>query len=166
MSSPVTITEPQDGSSLSIAGNTYRTLISGKQTGGAYAVIDMLVPPGGGPNPHAHPDMQEAFYVLEGEVEFVTETQRYTARKGTYINIPLNGPVHCFKNKSQEMARLTCIVTPAGLEEFFAEVGRPVANGEFLPPQQPPSPEAMEEIKALGKRYGQQFFPPDYLDGI
>ena len=64
------------------------------------------------------------------------------------------------------MARLTCIVTPAGLEEFFAEVGRPVANGEFLPPQQPPSPEAMEEIKALGKRYGQQFFPPDYLDGI
>lgn len=163
---PVTITEPNEGISMSIAGNTYRTLISGAQTGGAYAVIDMLVPPGGDPGPHAHRGIQEAFYVIEGEVEFVTETQRYTAKTGTYINIPLNGPVHQFKNVSSEMARLTCIATPAGLEDFFAEIARPVANGEFLPPQPPPSPEAMAKIKAIGERYGQEFFPGDYLDGI
>ncbi|MEJ7663753.1 MAG: hypothetical protein WKG07_31590 [Hymenobacter sp.] len=32
-------------------GDTYRVIASGEQTGGAYAVIDMLVPPGGGPAP-------------------------------------------------------------------------------------------------------------------
>jgi quercetin dioxygenase-like cupin family protein len=160
----VTITEPTEGMSLSVAGNTYRTLISGSQTGGAYAVIDMLVPPGGGPGPHAHPAIQEAFYVMEGEVEFTTELQKYTAKKGTYINIPLDGPVHFFKNKSAGMARLTCIVTPAGLEDFFAEVGRPVANGEFLPPPPPPTPEIMEKMKAIAEKYGQKLYPPNYLD--
>ncbi|MEJ0101988.1 MAG: hypothetical protein WDO19_05245 [Bacteroidota bacterium] len=37
------------GQSLSVIGDTYRILISGKETNGNYAVIDMLVPPGGGP---------------------------------------------------------------------------------------------------------------------
>lgn len=30
-----------------------------KKTADAHAVIDMLVPPGGGPGPHAHKNIQE-----------------------------------------------------------------------------------------------------------
>ncbi len=159
----VTLTLPTDGTSLSIAGNTYRTLISGKDTGGAYAVIDMLVPPGGGPGPHEHAAIQEAFHVLDGEVEFTTEDMKHTAKKGEFINIPLKGPIHFFKNRSDKMAHLLCIVTPAGLEDFFAEVGKPVAHGTFLPPQ-PPTPEEMEKIQAAAKKYGQVLYPGDYLD--
>lgn len=36
------------GQSLSIVGNAYKILISGEQTDGYYAVIDMLVPRGTG----------------------------------------------------------------------------------------------------------------------
>jgi hypothetical protein len=50
---------PQDGPELSVMGDTYRIVASGVQTDGAYALIDMLVPPGGGPGPHAHALIQE-----------------------------------------------------------------------------------------------------------
>jgi len=158
------ISEEKDGKSVAVAGNSYRTIISGKQTGGTYAVIDMLVPPGGGPGPHEHPYINETFFVLEGEVEFTSQDQKYTAKKGTHINIPFNGPVHMFKNKSGAVARLLCTVMPAGMEEMFEEIGKPVANGEFLPPQPPPTKEQMENLKFVLEKYGQTMYPPDYLD--
>jgi quercetin dioxygenase-like cupin family protein len=164
MKNPITISEITNGKSFAVAGNSYRIVISGEETGGAYAVIDMLVPPGGGPGPHEHPAINETFYVLEGEVEFANETQKYIAKKGTHINIPFNGPVHKFKNKSGAMARLLCTVIPSGMEEMFAQVGQPVANGEFLPAPPPPTPEQMEQLKAVFDKYGSKIYPPDYLD--
>lgn len=66
----LTTVDAQDGPSLSVMGDTYRLVITGEQTGGAYAVVDMLIPPNGGPGPHA--GFQEAFYVMEGEIEVKT----------------------------------------------------------------------------------------------
>ena len=119
------------GQSLSVVGDSYRILISGEQTGGSYAVIDMLVPPGGGPGPHAHKDMQEMFYVVDGEIEFKMEGGKYIAKKGSFVNIPLGGKVHCFKNKTNTLAHLLCTVVPAGLDAFFQEIGTPVEAGVF-----------------------------------
>jgi hypothetical protein len=123
----------------------------------------MLVPPNGGPGPHAHARIQESFYVLDGEVEVKTEAGTYIAKKGSFINIPTGGLVHCFKNKTDTLARLWCTVMPAGMEDMFAEIGQPVAQGEFLPAPEP-SPDLLQKMKAIGEKYGQQFFPPDYLD--
>ncbi|MDO1451773.1 cupin domain-containing protein [Rhodocytophaga aerolata] len=151
-----------EGQSLSVAGNSYRILISGEQTGGNYAVIDMLVPPGGGPGPHAHKDMQEMFYVVEGEIEFKMEGGGYRAQKGSLINIPLGGAVHSFKNTTDQIAHLLCTVVPAGLDSFFKEIGKPVEAGVFLPPPSL-SAEELEKLKALAQKYGQTLYPPDYL---
>ncbi|MCW3125822.1 MAG: cupin protein [Bacteroidetes bacterium] len=163
LNSKLAVTGPRDGPCVSVGGGNYRIVLSGKQTGGAFAVIDMVVPAGSGPPPHAHADMQESFYVLEGEVEIKTEERTFTAVTGAIVNIPLGGMVHCFKNKTDKMARLWCVVVPAGLDAFFMEVGRPVKQGEFLPPPPPPTPEDMIRIKAIGEKYGQKFYPPDYL---
>lgn len=97
MTNHITTVNEDQGESLSVVGDAYRIIISGKQTEGAYAVIDMLVPPGGGPGPHAHADIQELFYVIEGEIEFKTEAGKYTAKKGAFVNVPKGGEVHCFK---------------------------------------------------------------------
>src|SRR5437764_493360 len=43
-----------DGKHVSAVGDTYRIIISGKESQGDYAIIDMLIPPGGGPPPHTH----------------------------------------------------------------------------------------------------------------
>lgn len=153
---------PHEGQSLSVAGGNYRILVSGKQTGGEFATIEMLVPPGGGPGPHAHPDFQESFYVIEGEVEVQSEEGIYTATQGAYIVIPKGGIVHGFRNKSDKPAKLLCVVVPSGLEEMFLELGVPVAAGEFLPP--PVMDDAMKKkVGDLLKKYGQQMYPPDYF---
>ena len=154
--------DPQAGPAISMVGDTYRIVASGEQTGGAYAIIDMLVPPGGGPGPHAHADIQESFYVVAGEVVVRSETQTYTARPGAFVEIPKGGAVHSFTNESAAVAHLLCVVVPAGLDKFFQEVGQPVAAGEFLP-KQDPSPEQMAQLQAKAKQYGQELFPPDYL---
>lgn len=161
---PITV-GPQEGQSLSIVGDTYRILVTGEQTGGAFATIDMLVPPGGGPGPHAHAAFQESFFVIDGEIEVRSEASTYIARKGSYVVIPKGGIVHGFKNKSDKMAHLLCIVVPSGLEQFFLEIGKPIAFDTFMPPP-PMDPDTIKQLMGIAEKYGQQVYPPDYLDNI
>jgi hypothetical protein len=100
--------------------------------------------------------------VIEGEVEVKTEQQTFTATKGAFVNIPLGGMVHCFKNKTGNLAKLLCTVVPAGLEEMFMEIGKTVKAGEFIPPQ-PMDAETMKVFVAIAEKHGQKLFPPDYL---
>ncbi len=102
------------------------------------------------------------FYVVDGEVEFKMESAKHTATKGAFINIPLGGAVHCFKNTSNSVAHLLCTVVPAGLDKFFEEIGKPVEAGKFLPPPDL-KPEDLQKLKTIAEKYGQQLFPPDYL---
>jgi len=156
------ITE-NEGNHISVVGDTYRIIVSGKQSEGEYSIIDMLVPPGGGPPPHAHPDFHESFYVVDGEVEFKTEAGKYIVKKGDLINIPKGGAVHGFKNTSKAMAHLLCTVVPAGLDEFFLEIGTPVQPGEFLPAPHPDE-EGVKRLMAIAAKYNQMLYPPDFLD--
>ena len=159
----IQLVNPNEGLALAMAGGSYRVVISGKETEGAYAVIEMLVPPGGGPIPHAHPKFQESFHILDGEIELQTEFGKHTASKGAFVNIPTGGIIHCFKNKTQQMARLWCVVVPAGLEQLFEELGQPAPFGTFPTPP-PMTPEMQKKILALAEKYGQQLFPPDYFE--
>ena len=158
---PITV-DPTGGEILSVAGGNYRILLSGKQTNGDFATIEMLVPPKNGPGPHSHADFHESFYVLDGEVEVYSEAGSYTAKQGSYVVVPKGGIVHNFKNESDKLAKLLCTVVPAGLEDFFKEVGTPVAFGEFLPAKAMDA-ETLKKVQALAQEYGQTIYPPDYL---
>jgi quercetin dioxygenase-like cupin family protein len=137
-----------DGKSLYIANGLYRTIISSKDTDGRYAIIEMNVPPGGGPGPHAHKDIEEVFYVASGEIDFRTENGVYKVKEGDTIRIPMGGAVHSFKNATESDATLICSVYPAGLDEMFAEIN---TSDPF-------------NAKLIGEKYGNQFFPSDYFD--
>ena len=155
--------DPKDGQDLSVVGDNYRLLMTGKETENAFAVIDMLIPPGGGPAPHAHAKFQESFYVIEGEIVVRSETQKYIAKAGAFISVPKGGAIHSFKNESSVNTHILCMVVAAGLEEFFKEVGVPVAYGKFLPP--PVMDEAAgKKMEAIAKKYDQEIFPPDYFE--
>lgn len=158
----ITTVDNEQGQSISVVGNTYRILISGEQTNSNYAVIDMLVPPGGGPGPHAHKDIQEMFYVVEGEIDFKMEGGSYTAKKGSFVNISLGGAVHSFKNTTDKVAHLLCTVVPAGLESFFKEIGKPVETDKFLA-SSAPTMEELDKLKSIAEKYGQELYPPDFL---
>lgn len=162
MESNITIINKNEGERLAIAGGNYRIIVPGEQTQGNYAVIEMIVPPGGGPPPHAHPETQEMFHVLEGELEFKTEAGKQMVAKDGFVNIPFGGAIHCFKNTSENYARLLCTVVPAGLENLFREIGSPVEADQFLP-----VPELTEKrrqfLKDIDLKYGQKTYPPDFL---
>ncbi len=151
------------GTTLAVAGGNYRIIISGAETNGAYAVVEMLVPPGGGPPPHSHPQTQEMFYLIEGELEFKTEAGKTLLQPGGFVNIPFGGAVHCFRNISDSYAKMLCTVVPAGLEEVFSAIGTPAQPGEFLPVPEH-TPERAAFLQAIDEKYGQQTFPRDYLD--
>jgi len=53
---------------IGLVGDTYTVTVSGNETNGRFCVIDMHIPPGGGPPPHRH-DFEETFILLEGEIE-------------------------------------------------------------------------------------------------
>ena len=145
---------------IGLVGDTYTILISGKDTAGRYCLIDMHIPPGGGPPPHRH-DFEESFTVLEGEIEAVFRDEHLTVRAGEVINIPANAP-HQFQNKSKQSARLLCFCSPAGQEEFFLEVGVPVATRTTPPPT--PDPAQQQELKAkteaLAPKYKTELLKP------
>ena len=129
---------------LGVADDTYTILVTGKDTAGRYCLIDMHVPPGGGPPPHRH-DFEESFTVLEGEIEVTFRGLKQTVRTGQVINIPANAP-HQFRNSSGQAARLLCCCSPAGLEELFLEVGVWVATRTTPPPK--PDAAAEEAFRA------------------
>src|SRR3954453_5927626 len=117
---------------LGLVGDTYTILVSGADTAGRYTLIDMHVPPGGGPPPHRH-DFEEMFTILDGEIELTFRGVSAVATAGETINVPANAPPQ-FRNVSERPARLLCLCTPAGEEEFFKEVGVPVAHRTEPPP--------------------------------
>src|ERR1017187_6765905 len=118
---------------IGLAGDTYTILVTGKDTAGRYCLIDMLVPPGGGPPPHRH-DFEEMFTLLEGELEFIFRGAKSPLHTGDTVNIPADAP-HQFRNLSGRPARLLCLCSPAGQEEFFKAVGIPLANLTMPPPK-------------------------------
>ncbi|MCL9803984.1 cupin domain-containing protein [Flavobacterium amniphilum] len=153
----VTAVGPDEGEKVKMAGGAYRIILSGKQTGGSHAVIEMSVPPGAGPNPHSHPDFEETFYVLEGEVEFKSESGSYTAKENSFIRIPKGGTIHGFKNRTNSNVRLLCTVIPAGLDDFFQEASSFMTST-------PTETEIKETMMILSEKYGVKAFPEDYLD--
>ena len=151
----LTLADPDDSKlrHVSVAGGTYTILVSGAQTNGRYCLIDMIVPPGGGPPPHRH-DFEEMFTILEGEIELTFRGAAQRATTGSTVNVPANAP-HSFKNTSDKPARLLCMCTPAGQDEFFMAVGDLVDSRTAPPPRLSPAERAerIQRAKALAAKY-------------
>jgi mannose-6-phosphate isomerase-like protein (cupin superfamily) len=138
---------------LAVAGGVYTVLINGEQTAGRYCLIEMLVPPGGGPPPHRH-DFEEMFSILDGEIELTFRGEKVIAKSGETVNIPANAP-HSFRNTSNGPARLLCVCTPPGQEDFFREVGDPVATRTLPLPRLTPEQQLArkQRVALLAPKY-------------
>ena len=158
----VTVAEPDEPelTHVSVVGDTYTILVTGQDTDGRYTLIDMHVPPGGGPPPHRH-DFEEMFTLLEGEVEVTFRGTTHLARAGETINVPANAP-HQFRNSSDRPARLLCLCAPSGQEEFFIAVGDRVASRTAPAPDLDAATKADRIAKAreLAPRYRTELLIP------
>ena len=137
---------------IGIAGDTYTILLTGDDTNGRFCLIDMHVPPGGGP-PHRH-DFEETFIILEGVLDATFRGNKIVVRAGETINIPSNAP-HQFHNSSSKPVRMLCLCSPAGQENFFMQVGTPVETRTTPPPKLDKA--AQERMQAKAKELAPRF---------
>ena len=115
-------------------------LLRSEQSAGQVSVMENSVSAGSaGPPLHMH-DFDEAFYMLEGELVFQIDGERFSRRAGEFAFAPRN-VIHALANHSQADARYLLVCTPAGLERHFA---RAAAASQGLEPPDwavQPSPE-------------------------
>ncbi|MGA8041430.1 MAG: cupin domain-containing protein [Terracidiphilus sp.] len=138
-------------------GTVMTFLITGKDTGGAFFMAEMSVPPGGGPPPHIHHREDESFYLLEGTLTVQVGGKTLAVSAGDVAFLP-RGIVHSLKNPGDGNARALVVITPAGLENYFAEVFDPVTDRAAAPPL--PSKEFLARALAASPRYGLELLPP------
>ncbi len=158
---PLRIARPETDQSLphvGMVGDTYTVVLNGDDTNGSYTLMDMLISPGGGPPPHRH-NFEESFTILEGEIEVTCRGEKSVVRAGETISIPANAP-HFFVNATSKIVRLLSITTPAGLEDYFQQIGEPMPTRTTLPP--PLDDAAKHEFQAKARALGPQY-RTDYL---
>lgn len=114
-----------EGPVYRVVGDAIRVLASGADTNGAYEIFELRGPRSSGPPMHSHP-WDEAYVLLEGEVEVTAGAQQMTATAGCFINIP-RGTMHTFRVVSDE-ARFIVVTSPQGASAFFADLDREVGG--------------------------------------
>jgi len=133
---------PDGGDTVFLVGDTYTTLLSGDQTGGAFALLEALVPAHTGPPPHRHIAADETFILLDGSLDFHVGDRVHQARPGTVVFVPRGTPHH-FSNTGSGLAKMLFMYAPAGMEGMFAEIGTPGTRGVQGPPL------AAEDVAAM-----------------
>jgi quercetin dioxygenase-like cupin family protein len=133
---------------LWVVGDLMTIKATGEQTNGAYAAFEIAVSPGNGTPPHTHTNEDESFYILEGEVEFLVQGRNFVAPAGALVHAP-KGIQHGYRNAAAKPAKMVVWAIPAGLENFFLEVGDPAPDAAAPAPQ--PN---FERILATAPKYG------------
>jgi len=128
------------GQSVVIAPNTGRRIPLGDagtvtlkavaaDSGGTLSAYEFAtLPATAGPPLHLHRTWDEAFYVLEGEMTFLIDGQTHSAPAGSFVFVP-RGILHTFWNAGDTPAKQLVVFTPAGIEAYFEEVTRVLADG-------------------------------------
>ena len=144
------------GDSYWVLGDLYTFKITGKETQGAVTIIDQIIQPRSGPPPHIHHREDEAFYVLDGKFQFMCGEQRTTLDTGSFVYVP-KGTLHTFKNISDNPGRLLVTITPAGLEDFFYQIGSPATDMNSSPPF---NPAMIDKLMSIVKDYHMEVILP------
>ena len=98
-----------------------RLLLTGAETRGRLALVEIRERRGDGPPRHRHHWEDEIVYVLVGEICFDLDGERLLRPAGTCLVLPA-GREHAHEVVSEE-ARLLVLSAPAGLEGLFRELG-------------------------------------------
>lgn len=130
------------------------------ETGGSLVLFEMLAPRGKATPLHLHPDQDESFYVLDGELLAHVDGREVRAGQGAFVSFSRGTP-HAFVVTS-ETARFLTLLTPgpAAAEEFFRDASEPAPAAE-LPPD---GPLDIPRIQASAERHGcvQLLGPPPF----
>jgi mannose-6-phosphate isomerase-like protein (cupin superfamily) len=129
---------------LNIVGERTLVKVSAADSDGQLAFFHLVAPPMSGPPRHVHSREDELFYVLEGELVFELDGQRFPVGPGGTVYLR-RGVVHAYQNFTAADARLLIATTPGGFSQFFVELSAATPLGGM--------PD-FEVLNALARKYG------------
>jgi quercetin dioxygenase-like cupin family protein len=135
--------QPEQGRTFLVLGERITHKITGDDTGGGFAVIEISTPPQVGPPLHVHQREDEGLYVLEGMYEIRVGGRMIPAPPGACIFLPRDIP-HTYTNVGYRTGKLLVTITPAGFEDFFDELSLRAPG---------PSPDR-DTFRAIAQHYG------------
>ena len=104
-----------------LGNNEITVLASGRETGDAFCVMELVVQPRGGATALHTDRWTEVFYVLDGEVEWTLEREgqldTWLARRGETVVVP-SGARHRFAGAGESPCRMLTMGPPE-YESFF-----------------------------------------------
>ena len=139
------IVKPGDGKTLTVLGMPLRFLCDATDTSGAWSLMEEEIGFGQGPAAHRH-DWDEAYYVLEGALDFEIDGKSIRLQKHEFANLPRN-TVHGFKGASQSPTRVLIFAAPAHSSAFFEDVNREIQK----------MPDDLKKMPDIGQRHGIEF---------
>jgi quercetin dioxygenase-like cupin family protein len=148
--------DDNEGEAFWLLGMLETIKISAKDTGGEYGLLEIVVPAGVGSPWHVHPDEDEWFYGLDGEVTVWVADSQMSLTAGAFAFGPKGVP-HTFYGESPE-ARLLIGFRPMLFEGFLRKVGEPAPERVAPPPlDEPPDP---ERLASMAERNGMKILGP------
>ena len=134
---------------------TTEAKLTSAMTDGRYSFLDEIWHPGFQVVPHFHAEHAEAFYVIDGEVEWTVNGETHRMGPGDMVYVPLD-TVHAVKVVGGKNLHTLMIYAPGGYEEVmdeekaytFEQQKQPEiqaklrASSDFHPSPMPPSPPA------------------------
>jgi uncharacterized cupin superfamily protein len=118
--------------------------IPGDFSEGRFSIVEHPIDPGRMVHPHVHAREDEFSYMLEGEIGARIGDEVVQAMTGSYVFKPRGLP-HTFWNATTKPARLLELISPAGFEQYFAELADLLRRGGGI-----------DQITNLAARYGME----------
>ena len=147
------IVGPRDGKFVDLQSVGVRFLIWGAESGGGFSLVEHPIPPRTLVAPlHLHEREDEYSYVLEGRMGAQLGDDVVYAEAGDLVFKPRN-QWHTFWNAGDTPCRILEIISPAGFEHFFNELGEQMAEARAV------SVAAVPNVSGLAARYGHYFQP-------
>jgi mannose-6-phosphate isomerase-like protein (cupin superfamily) len=134
---------PHDGQLASLGGIGARFLIDGGDAGNRFALVEHPMAPRALAAPmHRHHREDEYSFVIQGSIGALLADDVVTGNVGDLIFKPRN-QWHTFWNAGDAPARVLEIISPAGFEDYFRELGAELKGG----------PPDSQRLAALCARY-------------
>ena len=126
------------------------------ENGTEVLLVEDWVEPGGDVPPHLHPEQEERFLVLEGEVTFTIGREKKRLLAGGTAIVP-PGTRHAFRNTGDTTAHMRVRVRPArDLEDFLSDtaaLGRDGYMTRLGRLRLPKRPGGLVKMAQLARRY-------------
>ena len=140
---------PADGLAGFLGSIGVRFMVSGSESGGGFSLVEHPMSARALAAPlHRHTREDEYSYVIQGRVGALLGDDVVFGGPGDFIFKPRH-QWHTFWNAGDEPARLLEIISPAGFEQYFAELVK-LGGSTHLEPQ---------VLRALADRYGLEVDP-------